>query len=155
MKSTNPEGDDLTIESPNEKLTILWLSEIDGLGGSCDPNAAYGTEGEMGRACNFFDVVDKQKLPNADLYFVAYVVTNDGINYQPIFALQDADGILTSKRDMGYLMFKGKNNGGFGAEFLGEPTKSGMIYGSKEEAKKFFLTPEAVQAKNILLSVTY
>lgn len=155
MESSFPEGDALSIESPSGKIIITWVSGIDGIGGSCDPNVALGSEGEMGAACPLYEVVDKQKLPNADLYYVAYIVTRDGINYDPIFALQDSTGILTSKRTMGYLMFKGKNNGGAAVEMSGEPSKSGLVHGTKDEVKKFFTTTEAIEAKNILLSVSY
>ena len=105
----------------------------------------------MGAPCPLYVVVDKQKLSNSDLYYVAYIVTRDGVKYEPTFALQGQDGLLTTKRVMAYLLFNGKNNGKVSAGLSG----NGLVSGTKVEAQNFFATPEAIQAKNILLSVTY
>lgn len=150
-QSNFPEGDAIGLQDPNGKVVVNWISAIDGLGGSCDPNAAFGTEGEMGAACPLYEVVDKEKLSNVDLYYVAYVVTRDGVKYEPTFALQSQDGLLMTKRAMGYLLFFGRNNGKVLAGLSGR----GLTTGTKTEAQNFFTTPEAAQAKNVLLSATY
>lgn len=151
-QSNFPEGDALGIQDPNGKAKVSWISAIDGLGGSCDPNIPFNqVEGEMGAPCPLYEVVDKQKLPNVDLYYVAYFVTRDGVKYEPTFALQAPDGLLTTKRAMAYLLFFGKNNG----KVLAGLSGTGLTTGTKAEVQNFFTTPEAIQAKNILLSVTY
>lgn len=145
-------GDTLTINDPNEKVIINWYSIVDGLGGSCDPNIPFDQlEGELGLPCPLYEIVDKQKLPNADLYYVAYVVTTDGKIYEPNFALQDFDGVLTTQRAFTYLLFTGMNNNGLSAGLLGR----GLVMGTKAEAQNFYKTNEAQQAKNILMSAAY
>ncbi len=151
-ESNFPEGDALGIQDPNGKVKVSWISAIDGLGGSCDPNIPFSqSEGEMGAPCPLYEVVDKQKLSNVDLYYVAYIVTRDGVKYEPTFALQAQDGLLTTKRAMVYLLFNGKNNG----KVLAGLSGNGFISGTKAEAQNFYTTPEAIQAKNVLLSATY
>ncbi len=150
-QSNFPQGDAIGIQDPNGKVKVTWISAIDGLGGSCDPNIPFNqTEGEMGAPCPLYEVVDKQKLANIDLYYVAYIVTRDGIKYEPTIALQDSTGLLATKRALVYLLFMGKNNGKVFAGLSG----NGLI-GTKAEAQAFFATSEAVQAKNILMSATY
>lgn len=150
QESNFPEADTLGIQDPKKLVNINWISAIDGLGGSCDPNIPFTeTEGEMGAPCPSYEVVEKEKLENADLYYVAYVVTNDGVNYRASFALQDANGLLVSKRAMAYMFFQGKNNGKVSAGLYGGSTETKM---SKEAATAFFSTPEATQAKGVLMS---
>lgn len=150
-QSNDPKGDALGIKDPKGLVEITWISEIDGLGGSCDPNVPFGKEGEMGGACPLYEVINKQKLTNVDLYYVAYISTRDGVNYVPGFALQDSSGLMETKRTMYYPIFNGRNNGKLGVELSGR----GIKESTKDEAKNFFITPEALQAKNILLSATY
>ena len=151
-KSNVPGGDALEIQDPAGKVGVTWVSAIDGLGGSCDPNIPFNQTGVgRGAPCPLYEVVDKQKLSNADLYLVAYIVTRDEEKYESIYALQDQNGLLSTKRAMGYLFFQGRNNGNLPAELVGGGLKSG----TKEDAQAFFSTPEAIQVKDILLSATY
>lgn len=152
-KSNSLEGDSLSIQSPDGKVVVAWISAIDGLGGGCDENAPVGSAG----GCPLYEVIEKQTIPNTNLQYVAYIITADGTNYSPSFALQDDQGILSTSRTMGYLLFAGKNNGGVTAGLVGgsAPYGRGLVPGTKADAQNFFSTPEAVQAKNILLSVTY
>lgn len=150
-ESNLPGADALGIQDPSGKVKVIWLSAIDGLGGGCDPTAAFGSEGNEGFPCPLYEVVEKEKLANAELYYVAYVVTNDGVKYDSRFALQDQDGILTTKRTLGYFLFKGKNNG----KLLAGLSGTGLKSVTKAEAQNFFTTPEASQAKYILLSASY
>jgi hypothetical protein len=152
-ESNFPEGDSLSIQSPTGKITVAWISAIDGLGGGCDANAPVGSA----EGCPLYEVMEKQKIPNTNFNYVAYIITTDGTHYSPSFALQDDQGILTTSRTMGYLLFTGKNNGGESAGLVAGsvPYGRGLTSGTKAEAQNFFSTPEAVQAKNILLSVTY
>jgi hypothetical protein len=98
-------------------------------------------------------IVEKEKLANVDLYYVAYLETHDGVNYYPGMALLDSTGTLTTRRAMNYMLFKGKNNGGAAAELGIAPVAKNTV--GESDAKAFLITPEAIQAKNILLSVTY
>lgn len=152
-ESNFPDADSLSIQSPSGKVTVAWISAIDGLGGGCDDNAPVGSAD----GCPLYEVVEKQKVPNTNLNYVAYIITTDGIHYSPSFALQDDKGILTTSRTMGYLLFTGKNNGGVSAGLVAGsiPYGRGLTSGTKTEAQNFFSTPESVQAKNILLSATY
>ena len=144
-------ADSLTIKSPSGKAEVVWVSALDGLGGGCDENVPLGT----GAGCSLFEVVDKQKLEKANLYYVAYVETDDGVNYTPEFALEDDKGILITKRTMGYLLFKGKNNGGMLAGMSGNVIDATITKRTRAEAVKFFATAEALTAKKILLSASY
>lgn len=156
QKADSLNGDSMTVQSPSGKVEINWIATLDGLGGSCDPNIPFTQkEGELGAPCPLYEVVEKQKLPAiANLYLVAYLNTNDGVMYQPILAVVDSSSILETKRGMGYLLFKGRNNGGIMAKLSAGLSTNGTKL-TKTEAQKFFTTPEALQAKNALLSATY
>jgi hypothetical protein len=156
QKADSLNGDSMTIQSPSGKVEVNWIAAIDGLGGSCDPNIPFTqTEGELGAPCPLYEVVEKQKLPAiTNLYLVVYLNTNDGVTYEPILAVVDSSSILETKRGMGYLLFKGRNNGGAMVKLSAGLTTSGTKL-TKTEAQKFITTSEALQAKNILLSATY
>lgn len=152
QEPSNPAGDILNIQDPTGKVGVSWIGVLDGIGGSCDPNIPFSQkEGEMGAPCPLFEVVDQQKLANADLSYVSYVTTNDGVSYTPVFALQDKNGLFTTKRGLVYLLFTGINNGGTNAGLTGHGPK----YGTKAEAQNFYTTSVGIQAKNILLSASY
>ncbi len=152
LQASFSSADTLSIQDPNKKVIINWISALDGIGGSCDPNIPYNqTEGEMGAPCPLYEVIEKQKLTSTDFYYVAYLVTRDGKTYEPVFALQSTSGLLTTKRTLGYLLFTGKYNGKVNAGLSGK----GLVSGERDVALKFFSTPEAQQAKNIILSASY
>jgi hypothetical protein len=148
-QSNLPGGDSFKIQSPNGKLEVVWVSGMDGLGGGCDETAVLGSPD----GCPLMTIVEKEKLANVDLYYVAYLETHDGVNYYPGMALLDSTGTLTTRRAMNYMLFKGKNNGGAAAELGIAPVAKNTV--GESDAKAFLITPEAIQAKNILLSVTY
>ncbi len=156
QKADSVNGDSITVQSPSGKVKINWIATLDGLGGSCDPNIPFTQkEGELGAPCPLYEVVEKQKLPAiTNLYLVAYLNTSDGVTYEPILAVLDSSSILETKRGMGYLLFKGKNNGGIMTNLSAGLTTNGIKL-TKAEAQKFFTTSEALQAKNALLSATY
>lgn len=144
--ATIPQADSLGIQDPTRKITIHWISYVDGLGGWCDPTIPPHPEtGD----CPYYEVVDIQKLPNASLYYVAYVATLDGESYSPAFALQDDSGILESQQIKPYLLFEGVNNGKILAGLLSGDSFDGLglMEGTREEALLFFNSPEAMQAK--------
>lgn len=147
MDSTSPNGDTHTIKSPSGKTTISWISAIDGLGGNCEPN------------CPTYEVYSKQQLPNSHLYYVEYLVTVDGVKYGHTAALQDSNGILTTQKTIGYLLFKGKNNGKLEAGLIEGVIPYGIginaMTSTKAEAQAFFSSEEGIEAKNILLSAKY
>jgi hypothetical protein len=163
-------ADAFTLTSPSGKVTISWVGAITGLGGGCDSNMPIGPNNQ---GCGLLEVVEKDKLPNADLYFVEWIYTTDGINYTPRFAIQSPDGYLNTTRTYLYtnvFSFKGKNNymyledGRKIGPFESVLTGGGIFQRendnyfpttSKEEAKKFFSDPEMLQAKQILLSLSY
>lgn len=148
-QSNLPGGDSFKIQSPNGKLEVVWVAGMDGLGGGCDETAVLGSPD----GCPLITIVEKQKLANADLYYVAYTETHDGVNYYPGMALLDSTGTLTTKRAMNYMLFKGKNNGGAATELGVAPVAKNTV--GESDARAFLVTPEAIQAKNILLSATY
>jgi hypothetical protein len=148
-QSNLPGGDSFKIQSPNGKLEVVWVAGMDGLGGGCDETAVLGSPD----GCPLMTIVEKQKLANVDLYYVAYLETHDGVNYYPGMALIDSTGTLTTRRAMNYMLFKGKNNGGAATELGVAPVAKNTV--GESEAKAFLITPEAIQAKNILLSATY
>jgi len=148
-QSNIPGGDSFKIQSPNGKLEVIWVSGMDGLGGGCDETAVLGSPD----GCPLMTIAEKQKLASADLYYVAYLETRDGINYYPGMALLDSTGTLTTRRAMNYILFKGKNNGGAAAELGVAPVAKNTV--GESDARAFLTTPEAIQAKNILLSASY
>lgn len=156
QKADSSNGDSMTIQSPNGKVEISWIATLDGLGGSCDPNIPFTQkEGELGAPCPLYEVIEKQKLPAiTSLYLVAYLNTSDAVTYEPILAVVDSSSILETKRGMGYLLFKSKNNGGIMSKLSAGLTTNRTKL-TKAEAQKFFITPEALQAKNTLLNATY
>lgn len=148
-QSNLPGGDSFKIQSPNGELEVIWVAGMDGLGGGCDATAVLGSPD----GCPLMTIVEKQKLANADLYYVAYLETHDGVNFYPGMALLDSTGTLTTRRAMKYMLFKGKNNGGATTELGVAPVAKSTV--GESDAKAFLTTPEAIQAKNILLSATY
>lgn len=164
-------ADAMQITSPSGKVIVSWFSAVQGIGGACDSTIMPGTPVRSGELspCPYWYVLDKQKLSGADLYYVAGIETYDGIKYSSWCALQPADGITKSEGNIGYLLFRGKNNrfvesghdygllqagllcgtafGGFGVQ--------GLSAGTKAEATSFLLSSEMKQAKQILLSATY
>jgi len=148
-QSNLPGGDSFKIQSPNGKLEVIWVAGMDGLGGGCDETAVLGSPD----GCPLMTIVEKQKLANADLYYVAYLETHDGINFYPGMALLDSTGTLTTRRAMNYMLFKGKNNGGAATELGVAPVAKNTV--GESDARAFLTTPEAIQAKNILLSASY
>lgn len=161
------QSDILIITSPNGKIKISWVGAISGLGGGCD----FNTKIEPGnQGCGLLELVEKDKLPNADLYFVEWIYTKDAINYTPHFALQSPTGYLsTTRTSLNVFTFQGKNNylkfndgsknGPFDCVFTGgsvfQDKNTDFKSSTKEEALKFFLDPEMIQAKQILLSASY
>lgn len=151
-KTNIPQADTMTLQSPSGKIRLEWVSAIDGLGGGCDPNISLGSPG----GCPHYEVIEKQAIPNTSLYFVSYLITADAVEFSPAFAIQDENGILTTSRTKGYLLFTGKNNGGLSAVFVSGSMPYGMgTLMSESEARQFFSSPEAIQAKTILMSVRY
>ncbi len=148
-QSNLPGGDSFKIQSPNGKLEVIWVAGMDGLGGGCDETAVLGSPD----GCPLITIVEKQKLANADLYYVAYLETHDGVNFYPGMALLDSTGTLTTKRAMNYMFFKGKNNGGAATELRVAPVAKNTV--GESDARAFLTTPEAIQAKNIRLSASY
>jgi len=148
-QSNLPGGDSFKIQSPSGKLEVVWVSGMDGLGGGCDETAVLGSPD----GCPLITIVEKQKITNADLYYVAYLETHDGINFYPGMALLDSTGTLTTRRTMDYMLFKGKNNGGTAAELGVAPVAKNTV--GESDARAFLKTPEAIQAKNIILSAIY
>jgi len=169
IPSTAPGADSFELKSPSGAVTVSWDSEIDGIGGACDPEVMPGDTSPAGQPnpCPYWTVLDKQKLAGADLYYVAGVVTEDGNTYSPWCALQDADGIVQSQGNMGYLLFTGKNNyvnqAGYNKSLhelagllCGKPFGGqGLVTGTKAQATAALSDAEFKQAKQILLSATY
>jgi hypothetical protein len=105
------------------------------------------------------------------LYYVAGIETLDGTHYSPWMAIQDESGLLTSRGSAGYLSFPGKNNSysdAYGHVLTAHakmvagrsdlpPFGDGNGFGNlnEAEARRFFSTEEAKQAKLILMSATY
>jgi hypothetical protein len=167
-------ADAVELFNPSKSVAVYWDSQIDGIGGACDPSVFPGSAAAKNNspgACPYFKVLDKKKLTGADLYYVAGIVTYDGTHYSPWMALQDSHGILTSKGDMGYLMFQGKNNSLtypnghvlqttpvklIGGESSLPPFGEGGVGNLTEsQATAFYSTPDAQQIKLILLSASY
>lgn len=146
-------GDSIKIQSPSGKLEVVWISGVEGLGGGCDEGVVLGHPG----GCPLIVVLEKQKLDQVDLYYVAYLTTHDGINYSPSMDVVDPTGILTTQRSLGVMPFTGKINLGekvdFAIYFSARPVAKHTF--SETDAKAFLQTPEALQAKNILLSASY
>lgn len=147
-KSNFPEGDSFGIEDPSGTVHVSWTAAIDGVGGGCDIDIPLG---QSPSACPLYEVVEKKLLPETGLYYVSYLMTRDGINYEPMFALQDSNGFLETKRAIAFMLFEGKYNGGVHAELYGH----GPEFDSKSKAQAFFSTNEYTQARNILLSASY
>ena len=153
LESNIPQADTFTIKSPSGKIKISWISAIDGLGGGCDDTIPPGTEG----ACPLYEVIEKEKLKNADLYFVSYIVTLDNKKFYPVYALQGSNGMLETERSLGYLLFTGKNNGKLLAGLMigSVPYGSSTFSGTRQQAIDYLNDPEMSQAKNIFLSTSY
>lgn len=163
-------ADSFTLTSPSRKITISWTGAISGLGGGCSSDVPIGPNNN---GCGLLEVVEKDKLPNANLYFVEWIYTTDGINFTPRFALQDNNGYIKSTRTYLYtnvFTFEGKNNylnldngektGPFEAVMSGggifqRQEDAYFPTTSKENALKFFTDPEMLVAKQILLSASY
>lgn len=151
-KTNMAQADTMTLQSPTGKIRLEWVSAIDGLGGGCDPNLTLGSRD----GCPLYEVIEKQMIPNSSFYFVSYLITSDGVEFSPALAIQDENGILTTARTKGPLTFTGKNNGGLSAVFVSGsmPSGVGTLMG-ESEARQFFSSPEAAQAKSIFMSVRY
>lgn len=157
--STSPDGDALTIQSPNGKIKINWVSFVDGLGGACDTEIALGqTPTEGPGPCPLFTFISKAPINGATgLYVVSGTMTSDGKSYEPFMAVQDTNtgSLLSTRRTMGYDLYEGRNNSGVSVLFA----TSGIVGGgqtlSASEASAWFNDPEVQEAKQILLSLTY
>jgi Tfp pilus assembly protein PilE len=165
-------ADALQLKSPSGAVTVSWFSAVQGIGGACDATIMPGSKKaspDALSACPYWYVLDKQKLKGADLYYVAGVETNDGSTFSPWCALQASNGILNSEGNIGYLLFKGRNNdftqnghdyglqqaGLVCGKSLGDFGVQGLVTGTKSQATAFWSTPEARQVKLILLSASY
>lgn len=148
------EVDQIGLQSPHGTVTVSWVSALDGFGGACDPNAS------LAQGCPLITVLEKLPIKNAPgLYVISGTITQDGTIYQPFLAVQDSNGLVTTRRSMAYDMFIGKNNGGenrsatalfsTGAAYAKGPSLS------QSNAEAWFNNPEVQQAKLILLSLSY
>lgn len=148
-ESNFPDGDSYKLQSPNGNLEVLWVAALDGLGGGCDETAVLGAPD----ACPLVTILEKQRIANADLYYVAYLKTHDGESFFPGMAVLDSTGPLTTQRTNGYMFFKGKFNGGRAAILEASPVIKNPF--DESQAKAFLVSPEAKQAKDVLLSASY
>lgn len=163
-------ADSLKLTSKSGKISVRWYSSVEGIGGACSVYTMPGTavkSGDLG-PCPYFTVLDKQKLAGANLYYVDGVVEqSDGKAYSAWCGLQDNRGIIHSKSNIGYMLFKAKNtfagtnnansSGLYQAELACGSGLGGIVGqpGTKEQAAAFLSTTEMQQAKLILLSATY
>lgn len=173
-RTATGKADSVELFNPSKSVAVFWNSQRGGVGGACDPSVFPGSAAaktDSPGACPYFKVLDMQKLIGADLYYVGGIETHDGTHYSPWIALQDSNGLLTSRGDMGYLMFEGKNNGftdGNGyviknnpAELIGGESNlppfgdGGVSYLTESQAAAFFATPDSQTMKLILVSATY
>lgn len=166
-----PNADSAQFISPTGSLMISWFSAITGLGGACDATIMPGTSVSANALdpCPYWYVLDSQKLTGADLYYVAGIETNDGITYAPWCALQPSNGIVKSEGNIGYQVFRGKNNDfrenghDYGLQNaglkcgkgFGDFGNQGFETGTKAQATALLSSSEFKQAKLILLSATY
>jgi hypothetical protein len=149
-----PDQDKTSLHSPSGEIKVNWSSAFTGLGGDCIHS---GT-------CPLIAVIDKVQIKNAsDLWVVSGTATKDGNIYEPFLAVQDGNGFLVTKREMPYIVYKGRNNGrveygGSTANVLFSTSGTAEAEGpqlTQSEATAWFNNPEVQQAKLILLSLTY
>jgi outer membrane murein-binding lipoprotein Lpp len=158
--TTNPPSgfastlDSIGLKSPNETVSVSWISgSIAGVGG-CNATAPLGSN----LACPQVNVVNKTAITNAKgLYVVEGTVTTDGKTFKPWMAVQDSKGLLTSKRVANYDMYSGLQNKesvlfSIDGIVAGSNSKG---YSSADKAKAYLNGSEVQQAKLILLSLTY
>lgn len=164
LGSSDPQGDAISLRSPSGTVQIDWVSSLSGFGGGCDPKATLGIKSAELSPCPLHTVIDKVGIKGAQgLFVVSGTSTDDGKNYEPWFRVQDKDGVMTTQRSMGQILFRGRNNGRFdnGKNITVTFTASVPYAGNhsvtmlQSEIIAYFNKPEVQQAKDILLSLTY
>lgn len=155
--SNIPGSDAIGLQSPDKLVTISWVSALTGFGGHCDATLVLGQDG----ACAQYTLIDKTPIASAaGLFVIAGTITTDGKMYQPFLAVQDKTGeLLTSGKVMGYDMYLGKNNFTQGAPndvlFSTSGPSAGGPQLTQTQAAAWFDQPSVMQAKQILLSLSY
>lgn len=160
LESNIPGADTIGLQSPSGEIKVSWISAADGFGGGCNTNSPLGSSD----GCDLFTLIEKMPIKDASgLYVISGTITKDGKIYKPFLAIQDDNGLVKTTRTMGYDMFTGKNNGNL-KELNGQNVNvfftTGNTYGngpelSKSDADAWFNKPEAIQAKQILSSLSY
>lgn len=157
--------DDITLESPNGKINIYWQSIVSGIPW-CEYDIPLGTrKDDNSVACPYILILNATRIEALEGFrVISAIVTFDGTHFEPVLALQNEQSWIASGR--GFPLFtihgrvsSGVNGGGPHSPMLSTNGMSGMNQDratmTQDEARKFFLTEEAMMAKLILLSYTY
>ncbi len=152
-KFYNGQADLFSVQSPDQVVTVNWMSGIQGLGGGCDTSKPTSQGG-----CPTFTLMGKSPISGAPgLIVVSGIITKDGSTYQPFLAVQDSlkGGLTQSMQTMGYDEYPGRNNKVGDVIF-----STGGVYAqgpslSKADANAWFDKSSVQQAKQILESLTY
>jgi len=140
IESNFQNADQIGLQSPSGEVKISWVSELGGFGGSCTTD------------CPLITIIDKTAIGNSkNLYVVSGTVTSEGKMYEPFLAVQDNNGLVTTRRSMAYDMFSKKP---FDVLFSTSDAYAGGPNLSQSEATAWFNKPEVQEAKQILLSLT-
>lgn len=158
MESNHPDADVYSIQDSKGTIQINWISAIDGFGGACDPETPIISDG-----CPIVTILDSSPIEHASgLNVISAIISRDGTSYTPWMAVQDSRGLKSTGRQMVYDLFQGKNN----SSVMETKTTTNAIFSmkvlspndktlTKEQATAFFTKPEVIQAKQILLSLSY
>jgi len=158
MESNHPDADVYSTQDSKGIIQINWISAIDGFGGACDPETPVISDG-----CPIVMVIDSTPIEHAPgLNVISAIISRDGTSYTPWMAIQDSKGLKSTGRQMVYDLFQGKNN----SSVMESKTTTTAIFSmkvlspndktlTKEQATAFFTKPEVIQAKQILLSLSY
>ncbi len=149
-----PAADAIQLLAPSG-FKVSWVAHLGGLGGACDDQAPLGSDG----ACPLLKVVDRSQLSgHAGTLIVSGLTTSDSVSFTPWMVMQEGKyAVISDIRSLGILAWM-SDSSEF-ARFFGTATAvSGRVEsskGSETQAKAFFDTTEAKQAKLILQSTSY
>ncbi len=143
--SESSSEDRLTVVSPSQKNRISWWANVDGIGGGpgCSVDVPDSQLGEEMTPCRY-EKVESLRVPNTTgIYFISFIETYDGSTYKPKLELQRSSipegwGWLLEINEARYAL-----------------TGRTDFEGTKAEALAWFDTPEAQEAKAILMSLRY
>jgi hypothetical protein len=156
--SSDPKADTLGLKSPNGKVTVSWVSLVDGLGGACSPDVALGVTSDDGLgACPSSVITGSTPISGVSGLVVAEgYITSDNKAFHPWMAVVNKE-YAVSRREMGYEVFSGRNNGKFSVLFAigGIGKSSDMSFASANQVEAFLASDDANTARQILLSLQY